>query len=88
MPHPKDDPKSPEWRPYIFARDQWHCRICGDRFLYSADAAFFGLRNSEIAPDMLRPIKTEDGLWRKFWPTLQRPQSLQALQTGQLTQRL
>ncbi len=35
MPHPRDDPKSPEWRPYIFARDQWHCRICGDRFLYS-----------------------------------------------------
>ena len=35
MPDPKDDPKSPEWRPYIFARDQWHCRICGDRFLYS-----------------------------------------------------
>jgi hypothetical protein len=34
MPHPKDDPKSPDWRPYIFARDQWHCRICGDRFLY------------------------------------------------------
>jgi hypothetical protein len=35
MPHPKDDPKSCEWRPYLFARDQWHCRICGDRFLYS-----------------------------------------------------
>src|SRR5262249_24635060 len=35
MPDPKDDPKSPEWRPYIFARDQWHCRICGDRFQYS-----------------------------------------------------
>ena len=35
MPYPKDDPKSSEWRPYIFARDQWHCRICGDRFLYS-----------------------------------------------------
>jgi hypothetical protein len=35
MPRPKDDPKSPAWRPYIFARDQWHCRICGDRFLYS-----------------------------------------------------
>ncbi len=35
MPDPKDDPKSPAWRPYIFARDQWHCRICGDRFLYS-----------------------------------------------------
>jgi 5-methylcytosine-specific restriction endonuclease McrA len=35
MPHPKDDPKSSEWRPYIFARDQWHCRICGDHFLYS-----------------------------------------------------
>jgi hypothetical protein len=34
MPHPKDDPKSSEWRPYIFARDQWHCRICGDHFLY------------------------------------------------------
>jgi hypothetical protein len=32
---PENDPKSPEWRPYIFARDQWHCRICGDRFLYS-----------------------------------------------------
>jgi hypothetical protein len=32
MPNPKDDPKS---RPYMFARDQWHCRICGDRFLYS-----------------------------------------------------
>src|SRR2546422_319729 len=31
----KDDPKSSEWRPYIFASDQWHCRICGDRFLYS-----------------------------------------------------
>jgi hypothetical protein len=35
MPNPKEDPKSPEWRPYIFARDQWHCRICGDRFQYS-----------------------------------------------------
>ena len=35
MPHPKDDPKSSEWRPYIFARDQWHCRICADRFQYS-----------------------------------------------------
>jgi hypothetical protein len=35
MPDPKDDPKSSEWRPYIFAREQWHCRICGDRFLYS-----------------------------------------------------
>ena len=35
MSNPKDDPKSSEWRPYIFARDQWHCRICGDRFLYS-----------------------------------------------------
>jgi hypothetical protein len=35
MPDPKDDPKSSDWRPYIFARDQWHCRICGDRFLYS-----------------------------------------------------
>ena len=35
MPNPKDHPKSPEWRPYIFARDQWHCRICGDRFQYS-----------------------------------------------------
>jgi hypothetical protein len=35
MPDPKDNPKSPEWRPYIFARDQWHCRICGDRFQYS-----------------------------------------------------
>ena len=22
MPNPKDDPKSPEWRPYIFARDR------------------------------------------------------------------
>jgi hypothetical protein len=29
MPLPKDDPKSPEWRPYIFAGDEWHCRICG-----------------------------------------------------------
>ena len=35
MPHSKDDPKDPEWRPYIFAREQWHCRICGDRFQYS-----------------------------------------------------
>ena len=34
-PVAKDDPKSPEWRPYIFVRDQWHCRICGDRFQYS-----------------------------------------------------
>jgi hypothetical protein len=32
MPDPKDDPKSSEWRPYTFARHQWHCRICGDRF--------------------------------------------------------
>src|SRR5258708_33489787 len=32
MPHSKDDPKDPEWRPYIFAREQWNCRICGDRF--------------------------------------------------------
>jgi hypothetical protein len=30
MPDPKDDPKSSEWRPYIFAGDQWHCRICGE----------------------------------------------------------
>jgi len=29
------DPKSSEWRPYMFARDQWHCRICGESFLYS-----------------------------------------------------
>jgi hypothetical protein len=35
LPSPKGDPKSPEWRPYVFARDQWHCRICGDRFQYS-----------------------------------------------------
>ena len=35
LPPPKGDPKSPEWRPYVFARDQWHCRICGDRFQYS-----------------------------------------------------
>src|SRR5947199_9814978 len=35
MPDPKDDPKKPEWRPYIFTCDQWHCRISGDRFLYS-----------------------------------------------------
>src|SRR5262245_56456173 len=35
MRDPKDDPKSSEWRPSIFARDQWHCRICGDRFSYS-----------------------------------------------------
>jgi hypothetical protein len=28
MPDPKDDPKSSGWRAYIFARDQWHCRIC------------------------------------------------------------
>ena len=35
IPHSKDDPKDPEWRPYIFDREQWHCRICGDRFLYS-----------------------------------------------------
>jgi hypothetical protein len=35
MPDPKDGPKSSEWRPYVFGRDQWHCRICGDRFLYS-----------------------------------------------------
>ena len=35
MPHPKDDPKDPEWRPYLFGREQWHCRICGDRFQYS-----------------------------------------------------
>src|SRR6476646_9571908 len=35
MPDPNVEPKSSEWRPYIFARDQWHCRICGDRFLYS-----------------------------------------------------
>jgi hypothetical protein len=35
MPDPKDDPKTSEWRPYVFARDQWHCRFCGDRFLYS-----------------------------------------------------
>ena len=34
MPDSKDDPKSSEWRPYMFTRDQWHCRICGDRFLY------------------------------------------------------
>jgi Protein of unknown function (DUF629) len=35
MPSSKDDPKSPGWRPYIFARDQWLCRICGERFQYS-----------------------------------------------------
>jgi hypothetical protein len=35
MPDPKDDPKSSEWRPYVFSRDQWHCRICGESFQYS-----------------------------------------------------
>jgi hypothetical protein len=35
MPDSKDDPKSSEWRPYVFAHDQWHCRICGESFLYS-----------------------------------------------------
>jgi hypothetical protein len=35
MPDTKDDPTSSEWRPYTFARDQWHCRICGESFLYS-----------------------------------------------------
>jgi len=35
MPDPQDDPKSSEWRPYIFARDQSHCRICGESFLCS-----------------------------------------------------
>jgi hypothetical protein len=35
MPDSKADPRSSDWRPYMFARDQWHCRICGDRFLYS-----------------------------------------------------
>src|SRR5262249_15398662 len=35
MPNAQDDQTSLEWRPYIFARDQWHCRICGDRFQYS-----------------------------------------------------
>src|SRR5262249_37835279 len=24
MPDSKDDPKSSEWRPYVFAHDQWH----------------------------------------------------------------
>jgi hypothetical protein len=33
--HSQRRPESPEWRPYIFARDEWHCRICGDRFQYS-----------------------------------------------------
>jgi hypothetical protein len=32
---PPEDSKGPEWRPYTFARDQWHCRICGGRFQYS-----------------------------------------------------
>ena len=35
MPDPKDDPKSPEWRPYFFAGDEWQCRICSERFQYS-----------------------------------------------------
>jgi len=35
MPDSKDDPKSSEWRPYMFATRPMHCRICGDRFLYS-----------------------------------------------------
>jgi hypothetical protein len=44
MPHPKDA----EWRPYMFVRDQWHCRICGDRFLYS---------------EMVREHIANDSLW-------------------------
>jgi hypothetical protein len=32
MPDPKDDPKNSEWRPYMFALDEWHCRICGESF--------------------------------------------------------
>ena len=35
MPDSKEDPTSSEWRPYTFARDQWHCGICGESFLYS-----------------------------------------------------
>src|SRR6516225_6101805 len=51
MPDPKDDPKSSEWRPYIFARDQWHCRICGDRFLYSE------MVRKHIANEHTRPCR-------------------------------
>jgi uncharacterized protein DUF629 len=33
--HPQDDPTNPRWRPYIFIRDEWMCRFCGERFYYS-----------------------------------------------------
>jgi uncharacterized protein DUF629 len=34
MPHPKDDQKAPSGV-RTSSRDQWQCRICGERFLYS-----------------------------------------------------
>jgi hypothetical protein len=50
MPIPKDDPKSPEWRPYIFAGDEWHCRICGDRFLFGAAKGCALVKHFMICP--------------------------------------
>jgi hypothetical protein len=65
MPDPKDDPKSSEWRPYAFARDQWHCRICGDRFLYSEMVRkhIASEHNETMPPTMVRVFP-----WRSLAP--------------------
>ena len=68
MPDPKDDPKSSEWRPYIFARDQWHCRICGDRFLYSEMVRkhIANEHNETMPPSMYEYF--HGAVWRKKLP--------------------
>jgi len=67
MPNPKDDPKSPEWRPYIFARDQWHCRICGDRFQYSETVRkhIAHAHDENIPPSMYESSGAQFGSERK-----------------------
>jgi hypothetical protein len=67
MPHPEDDPKNPEWRPYMFVRDQWHCRICGDRFLYSEMVRkHISTQPRTLSPDLKEKYRWLTALTAKF----------------------
>ena len=76
MPNPKDDPKSPEWRPYIFARDQWHCRICGDRFQYSGSIKLIAVASAKRLAefsDVPTVAETIPGFQATGWAVLVAP---------------
>jgi hypothetical protein len=69
MLDPKDDPKSPDWRPYVFSRNQWQCRICGDHFVYSENVRkhIADVHDENMPPSMLE--YWTGAAWQRKKPT-------------------